>query len=105
MNESEIDLSLHEILKREIKEELGNNLQFNIGKVVFVSKRRYNKFDNDFRVLAIFFEVKYISGQLKLSDEDSHSQWIKPEFILNTPEKFLSKDEYEQYKNYIDTVY
>lgn len=74
MDESEIDLSLHEVLTRELEEELGGNFKFNIGDVTFVSKRRYDKNNKDFRVLAIFFEVNYKGGEVKLSDEHAKSK-------------------------------
>lgn len=105
MDESEIDLSLEEILTRELKEELGKDFKFEINDVAFVTKRKYDKNNKDFRILATFFEVAYRGGEIRLSDEHSSSKWVKPQSILADPKKFISKDEYEQYKNYVNKNY
>ncbi len=101
MDKSEVDLSFDQVLKRELKEELGDNFKFNVGKLAFVSRRHYQKDDKDFRVLTIFFEVIYSGGTIQLSDEHSTSQWVKPESILKQAEKFISKDEYLNFKAYL----
>jgi ADP-ribose pyrophosphatase YjhB (NUDIX family) len=100
MDESEIDLSLHDVLSRELREELGDDFKFDVGQVAFVAKRRYDKDNKDHRILATFFEVTYKRGTIKLSDEHAKSRWVNPESILDSPEKFISRDEYEQYKKY-----
>lgn len=99
MDESEVELSLHNVLARELAEELGDKLSFDIGSIAFASKRQYGK-NQEHRILAIFYEVLYKSGGIKLSDEHSDSKWIKPNDILGNPEKFISKDEYKQYRQY-----
>ena len=101
MDKSEVDLSFDQVLKRELKEELGDNFKFDVGKLAFVSRRHYQKDGKDFRVLTIFFEVIYSGGTIQLSDEHSTSQRVKPESILNQPEKFISKDEYLNFKAYL----
>jgi ADP-ribose pyrophosphatase YjhB (NUDIX family) len=101
MNESEVDLSLHEVLKRELKEELGQDFTFDIKEIAFVSKRRYEMDNKDNRIIAIFFQVDYVSGDILLSDEHSNCEWINPKDIIRSPDKFISEDEYEQYCSYI----
>jgi 8-oxo-dGTP pyrophosphatase MutT (NUDIX family) len=103
MDESEVDLSLHEIMTRELKEELGGDFKFAISNIAFVSKRHFKKSGKDTRILASFFEVDYKSGDITLSHEHSGSMWVKPKSLLKNPEKFVSKDEYEQFKNYCNT--
>jgi 8-oxo-dGTP pyrophosphatase MutT (NUDIX family) len=102
IDESEVDLSLHEVLTRELREELGNSFKFNIKDVAFIAKRRYNSNNKDHRIVAIFFEVLYKDGDIKLSNEHVKSEWVKQKSILNNPEKFISKDEYNQYKKYCE---
>jgi len=106
MDKSEAELSLHEVLIRELREEVGNNFRFEIGNIAFISKRQYsNNTDSnnqEYRVLATFFEVDYKSGNVELSNEHAKSAWIKPISILDTPERFISRDEYNQYKNYCE---
>lgn len=103
MDEPEVDLSLHEVLTRELTEELGSNFKFDIGNIAFVAKRRYHKDNKEQRILATFFAVRYKSGVIELSNEHAKSKWIKPKSILDGPEKFISIDEYTQYKNYCET--
>ena len=104
MDESEIDLSLHDILKRELKEELSEDFHFDIKNIAFVSKRKYDICDQENNIVAIFFNVKYISGDILLSNEHADSQWIDPKDILGRPEKFISEDEYRQYSTYIRSM-
>jgi ADP-ribose pyrophosphatase YjhB (NUDIX family) len=101
MDESEVDLSLHEVLKRELKEELGQDFTFDIKEIAFVSKRKYDKDNKENRIIAIFFQVDYISGDILLSDEHERSEWINPKDIIGDPDKFISEDEYEQYCSYV----
>jgi len=100
IDETEKDLNLHEVLKREIQEELGKSIKFKIKDVAFASKRRFTKINKDNRLIAIFYEVEYLSGPIKLSEEHNKYTWIKPDSILNEPDKFMSEDEYNQYKQY-----
>jgi hypothetical protein len=53
------------------------------------------------RLIAIFYEADYISGKIELSDEHTRYTWVEPQSILNKPKKFMSQDEYNNYKNYI----
>jgi len=101
IDETEKDLELHEVLKRELQEELGNNIKFTVGDIAFASKRRYTKNNKENRLIAIFYEVNYISGEIKLSEEHDTYRWIDPQSILNKPNKFMSEDEYANYKKYM----
>lgn len=100
IDETEKDLDLHEVLKRELQEEIGEKVKFTIGNIAFASKRRYTKNGKENRLIAIFYEVEYISGEIALSDEHDTFNWVKPTSILHKPEKFMSEDENTQYKNY-----
>jgi 8-oxo-dGTP pyrophosphatase MutT (NUDIX family) len=102
IDESEVEIPMLEVLKREIAEELGNDIKFDIGKIAFVTKRKYT-FKQNFKVLAIYYEADYISGDYVLSDEHSVAKWMEPEEILSKDHKFISKDEYDQLKTYLKT--
>ncbi len=105
MDESEVNLSLNQVLSRELEEELGDSFKFDIGKIAFVAKRRYDKNNKDNRILATFFEVTYKDGDIVLSDEHASSKWVNPKSLLDNPEKFVSEDEYMQYKQYCRSSY
>ena len=101
IDETEKDLELHEVLKRELQEELGNNIKFTVGDIAFASKRRYTKNNKENRLIAIFYEVDHISGDIELSEEHTKYSWVNPKSILNEPNKFMSEDEYANYKKYM----
>jgi ADP-ribose pyrophosphatase YjhB (NUDIX family) len=101
MDESEVELSLHEVLSRELAEELGTNFKFEIKNIAFVAKRKYHKQNKMSRIIAVFFEVNFLDGEIVLSDEHLSSKWISPEEILSNPDKFISEDEFEQYSAYV----
>ena len=105
IDKSEINLNFNDVLARELREELGNDLKFKTDNVAFVSKRFYDKNNTNYHILATFFEAQWLEGNITLSNEHTKSRWIKPHSILINPEKFISKDEYIQYKYYCDSNY
>ena len=102
MDDSEKDLSLTDILAREIAEELGETIKFKVNDVAFVTKRYYQRDGKEHNILATYFNVDLISGDIVLSDEHTEFSWIDPKSILSHPENFITPDEYEQYKKYFE---
>jgi 8-oxo-dGTP diphosphatase len=101
IDESEKELALEEALRREVAEELGNNLDFKIGKIAFVCKRYYNFKNQNFYVIAIYYEAQYIGGEIQLSDEHATYEWSEPKQLLATKYKFVSEDEEQKLKTYL----
>jgi len=87
-------------LEREIREELGSNIQLNINNISLVSKRQYNLDGKDHHVVAIYFDAAYLRGDIILSDEHERLQWLTPKELLQH-DKFVSQDEYDQLKKYL----
>lgn len=100
MDKSEMNLKLNVVLEREIEEELGNGVKFKINNVAFVCKRYFKRDNLEHHILAIYYLVDYISGDIKVSDEHTEYKWIEPKSIFNEPIKFQSDSEYLEYKNY-----
>jgi 8-oxo-dGTP pyrophosphatase MutT (NUDIX family) len=100
MNVSEKDLTLTDILTREVREELGANIKFSIDNLAFITRRygESNGYQHD--ILAPYFNVTLISGDITLSSEHTSFSWIDPKSILSKPENFMRVDEYEQYSKY-----
>jgi 8-oxo-dGTP pyrophosphatase MutT (NUDIX family) len=75
--EGEEETSLENILFREIKEELGESFHVEIGKVVDVMRRPWNKPGAvaDQVMLAVF-ECFYKDGDITLSHENNDFAWI-----------------------------
>ncbi|MCL4357901.1 NUDIX domain-containing protein [Patescibacteria group bacterium] len=96
VDESERDLPWTEALKREVAEELGEQVSIEVRQTLFVSKRQYHKDDKTYYIAAIFFKCKYVSGGIELSDEHANHKWLTPEEIINNSLKFVSEDERNQ---------
>ncbi len=96
VDESERDLPWTEALKREVAEELGEQVSIEIGQTLFVSKRQYDKDEKTNYIAAIFFKCQYISGDIELSDEHANHKWLTLEEIIDNRVKFVSEDERSQ---------
>lgn len=100
MDESEVDLSLIDVLRREVEEELGSGIKYRIGQLAFISKRHYSMNGNNFRVLAIYYEAEYLDGLAALSNEHKVAVWMPPADIFKANNIFVSDDEEAQLKAY-----
>ncbi len=96
VNESEREVPWSEALKREVTEELGENVAIKIGNTLFVSKRQYQKDKKKHYTAAIFFKCKYVGGDIELSEEHTNYKWLTPEEIINNSLMFMSEDERSQ---------
>ncbi|HEX8182438.1 MAG TPA: NUDIX domain-containing protein [Candidatus Saccharimonadales bacterium] len=103
VDESERDIPWTEALKREIAEELGENIVIDIGDTVFVSKRQY-KIDTLQHIAAIFFRCTYVSGEVTLSEEHSDHVWLTAKELIDSKRKFLSEDERKQLSTLFSTI-
>jgi 8-oxo-dGTP pyrophosphatase MutT (NUDIX family) len=97
---TEVDLSWHEALRRELDEEIGTEVEVAIGQTLFVSKRTYHKNGEVKRIAAIFFACEYVSGDITLSEEHATHQWMTPNELLTTDLKYVSDDEKSQLQSY-----
>lgn len=78
----EEDTPLEAILKREIEEELGNQFKVEIGEIIDVMRRPWNKAGASAdQVMLVVFRCNYVSGEIKLSEENINSAWIAKDEI------------------------
>ena len=103
MDKSEINLPLTDVLKREVKEELGPDAQFSDGRLAFISKRKYQKEGVTHHILAIYYDTQYLGGEIVLSDEHTHVKWAKPSDLFDLKNEFNTIDEYQQFKQYFSS--
>jgi len=100
VDESEWDTPWATSLQREIKEELGGAVRFDIKETVFVSKRQYHREGQTHYIAAIYFRCDYKGGAVELSDEHAQFMWQTPEDILRGDQRPMSADEQKQFELY-----
>lgn len=76
----EFDMPLESILAREIEEELGPDVRYRNNGPVAVFRHRRPEVTAlgrpEARVFMIGFELEYLGGEIKISDEHTEYQWI-----------------------------
>ena len=77
----EFETDLRESVLREVKEELGDDIQFDIEATPVVVDREHlwDKVLRQFhfrRVFLVFYEARYRGGAIKLSSEHESYQWV-----------------------------
>jgi len=75
INSDEIKVGFHEIINREIKEEVGLHVKYRLRQdPVSLSK---SQFIDGRCIVYILFEAKYLSGKIQISGEHSECRWQK----------------------------
>jgi 8-oxo-dGTP pyrophosphatase MutT (NUDIX family) len=95
---TEYKTPIKKILEREVREELGDKVKYEIGKIAFQHKRYVPK-----RItynFITYYEAKYISGEIKISPEHSGYYWINPKNYKFKEKQFTCKEEYLAFKEY-----
>lgn len=79
INEDEFETPYEKIVKRELEEELGTAVKYEINwRPVAFARHRYfsRRQDKEIRILFICLEGKYLGGEIKISDEHVGYKWI-----------------------------
>ena len=84
-------LPIKNVLDREIKEELGKNVKYEVLRPIF-QYRRHDK-TRGTHVLITVYEGDYLSGNIKLSSEHNKYEWINPKKQSLKNRKFDNKEE------------
>lgn len=98
IEKNEIKLPLKDLFKREIEEELGKDIKYEIlGPAI--QYRRYNKYTK-MNALITAYEANYLSGEIKLSDEHSKYDWVNPKTYNLKDKKINNEEERLAFENY-----
>lgn len=73
IDESEFATPFHEIIQREVREELGPEIQFSLGDVPVALGRHQSR--EGFRVLYVFFEGKIENAEVAMTISQEHVGW------------------------------
>ena len=79
IKKDEFDMSLDQVTKRKMSEELGENVQYTIGKpVVFMRHERVEQSEGNptVRIFAVGFEGTLDRGEIKLSKRHTEKLWV-----------------------------
>jgi len=98
MERGEEELPIKDVFKREIAEELGRSVKYEVLRPIF-QYRRFNTRTKKY-VLMTVYEGKYISGEIKLSPE--HEKYERIDLEKHNLEKrnFDNKEERSAFLDY-----
>ena len=91
IKKDEFDTPLEQIIDRKLTEELGDNIQYDIGNpIVFMRHQRTEKSPDNptIRIFAVGYEGGLISGEIKLSKRHIEMLWVDPKNFQ--PEKYFT---------------
>lgn len=88
------------ILDREIREELGEDLKYQLGNPAF--QFRWFIAEKNWQIFLTVYEAKYLSGEIQISDEHSDYVWINPKEYTFTKEDFTNDEEYLAFMDYFN---
>lgn len=97
----EFEVPIEKIIKREIKEELGN-IKYEIGSPLLQYRRFYEP--KNIYILVTVYDAIFRSGKIKLSDEHNSYHWVDPKIHGFTKDKFWAREEYETWIKYFKNM-
>ena len=87
---------LMKILAREIREEIGAQVKYQVGKPLF----QFRRFFKQKYILQTVYEGQYLGGEITLSPEHEKWLWLNPKTHSFKPRDFCSREEYEAATKY-----
>jgi len=102
IDEQDRAVPLEDILAREVREELGPNFVYKLGGPLFQFRRHLKR--TDYHVFVPVYDAKYLSGDIKLSDEHTGFFWTKAPDFKFEESQFLSAEEYRAFKKYFAAI-
>jgi len=100
IEKNETRLPIKELFKREINEELGESVKYEILKPAF-QYRRYDKFRKIYALMNAY-EGRYLSGNIKLSSEHDKYEWVDPRRYNLKKQKFNNPEERVAFEAYFN---
>jgi len=106
IDDNEDNIPILNALKREVREELGSNVEYKIGEFLF----HYRRFSPEMtgknrRVFINVYSGTYLGGEIELSHEHRSYEWANPITRGFSKEDFLSDtEEYNAFKFYFEKI-
>ena len=80
VRKDEFETPLEDIIKRKMKEEVGDDVKYTLGEpVVFMRHERIEALPDDkptVRIFAVGYEAKYEGGEIKLGEYHEKMEWV-----------------------------
>lgn len=102
IDNTEKDIPLSEIIKREVQEELGMEIKYKLGSPAFQFRRYFQK--ENLHVFITVYEAEFLSGEIKLSSEHGRYQWMNLKNLELEKISFFSEEEYSAFKNFFENT-
>ena len=102
IDDTEHTVPLSTIIEREVHEELGSELRYTLGKPLFQFRRHIKA--KGLHVFITVYAAEFLSGEVVLSDEHTGYQWISPQDFEWDEERFVSREEYQAFKDYFESI-
>ena len=91
IRKNEFETPLEKIIKRKMSEELGESIQYSIGKPVVCMRHERQEATADkqmVRIFAVGYEATLLDGEPKLGDHHVEMQWVDPKTFK--PEEYFT---------------
>ena len=102
INDDEFTVPIEDILRREVTEELGADICYEIQKPLFQVRRFHNGLKMP--ILLTIYGGIYKSGGIALSDEHAGYDWVHRDNFLFQIDRFYNKEECDVMHQYFDTL-
>lgn len=102
IEKNEKDMPLKDLFKREIEEELGKDVKYEILDPVIQYRRHKDSIVTP--VLVTVYEANYLSGEIKLSSEHNHYEWVDPKTYNLKDKKFQNEEKRLAFENYFQKL-
>ena len=100
----EENMPFGDIIAREVREELGEDIKFRLGPILFIHHIGHTREEG--WILNIVFDAEYVSGDIKLSEEHVSYEWVDGKSYEVSRDDFYPEDQekYEAFKNHFNSL-
>jgi len=101
IDNTEYLVPLEKIIAREVREELGPQVKYRLGRPAFQLRVYFPK-----RRIYIFqtvYEAQYLSGEIKISHEHTEYQWVNPKKYRFRKRDFADAEGYVAFRKYFSS--
>ena len=102
LKKDEFTTSLEDVISRKLKEELGDNITYELGKpIVFMRHEREEKtlLSDQARIFAVGYQATYIDGEIVLPSHHEEMKWVDMQTF--SPEEYFTGGWLQGVKEYI----